>query len=237
MKLRERIALWRLERRLRTLQDIYYGGENKDESVIVDYFRTLEAARTLNLQSYAGDPTRHRRVHIGSGDHHLSGWINIDFDPVMNIEVAADLRRDFPLRADSVDLIHSEDFIEHVDEADGKRALRECHRVLRRGGVMRLLAPDLRAIVQEIYIRRDPAHLRWCGAYLDAPSPCEALNMHMRMSGDHRFIYDEEHLTAVLREIGFDVRRAHYNWSSVPELRFLDLRDFGLNLFLECVKR
>jgi predicted SAM-dependent methyltransferase len=237
MKLRERIALWRLERRLRTLQDAYYGGESKDESVIVDYFRTLEAARTLNLQSWARDPTRHRRVHIGSGDHHLSGWINIDFDPVMNIEVAADLRRDFPLRSDSVDLIHSEDFIEHVDEADGKRALRECYRVLRPGGVMRLLTPDLRALVQEIYIRRDPSHLRWCRAYLEAGGPCQALNMHMRMSGQHRFIYDEEHLTAVLREIGFDVRRVHYNWSSVPELRFLDLRDFGLNLFLECMKR
>jgi predicted SAM-dependent methyltransferase len=205
--------------------------------VIVDYFRTLEAARTLHLQSRTPDPTRRRRVHIGSGDHHLSGWINIDFEPVMNIEVAADLRRDFPLRSDSVDLIHSEDFIEHVDGADGKRALRECYRVLRPGGVMRLLTPDLRAIVQEIYIRRDPSHLRWCGAYLEAGSPCEALNMHMRMSGQHRFIYDEEHLSAVLREIGFDVRRVHYNFSPVPELCFLDLRDFGLNLFLECMKR
>jgi predicted SAM-dependent methyltransferase len=237
MKLRQRAALWRLERRLRTLQDAYSRGQSKDESVIVDYFRTLEAARTLHLQCWAGDLTRHRRVHIGSGDHHLSGWINIDFDPVMNIEVAADLRRDFPLRSDSVDLIHSEDFIEHVDEADGRRALRECYRVLRPGGVMRLLTPDLRALVQEVYIRREPTHLRWCGAYLDAPSPCQALNMHMRMSGEHRFIYDEEHLTAVLGEIGFDVRRVHYNGSSVPELRFLDLRDFGLNLFLECVKR
>ena len=73
--------------------------------------------------------------------------------------------------------------------------------------------------------------------YLEADDPCAALNMHMRMSGEHRFIYDEEHLTALLREIGFDVRRVRYNWSRVPELRFLDLRDFGLNLFIECIKR
>lgn len=36
-------------------------------------------------------------------------------------------------------------------------------------------------------------------------------------------IYDGEHLSGLLRQIGFDVRR--------------DLRDFGLNLFVEAVKR
>jgi predicted SAM-dependent methyltransferase len=235
MNLRDRITLWRLERRLRQLQNAYYDGEKKDEAVIVDYFRTLEAVRERYL---AGRASAHpRRVHLGSGDHRISGWINVDFDPAMAIDVAADLRRSIPLRSGSVDLIHSEDFIEHIDEADGKTVMRECYRVLRPRGVMRLLTPDLRALIEEIYIRRDPRHLRWCSAYLDTSDPCEALNMHLRMGGDHRFIYDEDHLTALLQEIGFHVRRVYYNWSPAPELRYLDLRDFGLNLFLECVKR
>lgn len=237
MNISERLSLWRLERRLRTLQDAYYAGEKKDEAVIVDYFRTLDAARKLYLRVAASPDGRfRRRVHLGSGDHRIDGWINIDFDPAMAVDVAADLRRDMPLRGGSVDLIHSEDFLEHIDAADGKHAIAECHRVLRRGGVMRLLTPDLRALVDEIYVRRNPRHLRWCTAYLDANGPCESLNMHMRMGGDHRFIYDEEHLTEILRDAGFAVRRVRYNWSSVPELRYLDLRDFGLNLFLECVK-
>jgi predicted SAM-dependent methyltransferase len=234
--IRERIALRKLERHLRSLQDAYYDGEN-DPSVIGEYFRTLETARALYLRFAASPAGRYRRrVHLGSGDHRISGWTNIDIDPAMPVDVAADLRHDMPLRSDSVDLIHSEDLLEHLDENEGKRVLVECHRVLRSGGVMRVLTPDLRALVDEIYLRRDPRHLRWCTAYLDANGPCESLNMHMRMGGEHRFIYDEEHLTALLRESGFVVRRVRYNWSTVPELRYLDLRDFGLNLFLECVK-
>ncbi len=236
MSIRDRISLWRLERRLRRLQDAYYEGEKKEEALIVEFVRTLEAARTLYLTSAAAGRFP-RRVHLGSGDHRIAGWINVDLDPAMAVELAADLRRSIPLRTASVDVIHSEDFLEHIEKEAGEAALRECHRVLRSGGVMRLLTPDLRALIDEIYVRRDPRHLRWCSAYLEANDPCEALNMHLRMAGEHRFIYDEEHLTKLLRDIGFHVRRVHYNWSPVPELRYLDLRDFGLNLFLECVKR
>lgn len=231
------IYFWSVNRRLRALQKAYYDGEVKDESVIVDYFRTLAAARARYLASHGGAPDRRRKLHLGSGDHAIDGWINVDVDPAMQVTVAADLTRSIPFRSGSVDLIHSEDFLEHVDEAAGKIVLGECHRVLRRGGRMRLLTPDLRALIQEIYLGRDRRHLRWCRVYLGSNGPCEALNMHMRMGGDHRFIYDEEHLTSLLRGIGFDVRRVRYNWSPVPELRYLDLRDFGLNLFLECVKR
>lgn len=238
MTLGDRVAIWRLERHLRKLQDAYYNGERNDEAVILEYFRTLEVtrARYLSTVQRPEPPPRHK-IHLGSGDHPLAGWINVDLAPAPAIDLAADLTREMPLRSGSVDLIHCEDFIEHVDAAAGKLVLQECNRVLRSGGVVRILTPDLRALVEEIYVRRDPRHLRWCRAYLSSEDPCAALNMHMRMGGDHRFIYDEDHLTAQLREAGFGVRRVRYNWSPVPELRYLDLRDFGLNLFLEGVKR
>jgi hypothetical protein len=49
-------------------------------------------------------------------------------------------------------------------------------------------------------------------------------------------VYDEERLSEVLRSLGFQVRRVRFNRSPIPELRYLDLRNFGLNLFLEGVK-
>ena len=235
MNLRDRVTLWRLQRRLRRLQDAYYDAGKKDDAVIAEYFRTLEAARVHYLVSHPG---QHRaRLHLGSGDHHIAGWINVDVSPALRVEVAADLTREMPFRSGSIDFIHSEDFIEHVDAEAGTAVLRECHRILRTGGVMRILTPDLRAIVEEVYLHRDPRHLHWCNVNLATNDRCDALNMHMRMGGEHRFLYDEEHLTQQLRETGFRVRRVRYNWSTVPELRFLDLRDFGLNLFLEAVKR
>ena len=60
MNVRDRVTLWRLERRLRKLQDAYYDAEKKDESVIVEYFRTLEAARMQYLASHHGPRRRAR---------------------------------------------------------------------------------------------------------------------------------------------------------------------------------
>lgn len=238
MRLRDRARLWKLERKLRRLQDAYYDATVKDDNVIADYLGTLAEARELYLATRgAGKDRRKRRLHVGSGGHRIAGWINVDIDVSGGVDLVADVTRPLPFQTESLDLIHSEDVIEHLHRDDGREFLRQCHRVLRTGGVMRLLTPDLQLLVRRVYIDRNEHHLRWCSGYLEAEGACEALNMHLRMNGEHRFVYDEELLTRVLTEIGFMVRRVRFNYSSIPELRYLDLRDFGLNLFVECTKR
>lgn len=237
MRFRDRVRLWKIERHLRRLQDAYYDATVKDDNVIAEYLRTLAEARQLYLAGTGRREDRRRRLHVGSGGHRIAGWINADIDPAAGVDLVTDLTRPLPFRSDSLDLIHSEDVIEHLHQDAGHQFLRECHRVLRTGGVMRLVTPDLQLLIRRIYIDRNEHHLRWCGAYLEAEGACEALNMHLRMNGEHRFVYDEELLTRVSSEIGFNVRRVRFNQSSVPELRYLDLRDFGLNLFVECTKR
>jgi predicted SAM-dependent methyltransferase len=225
----------RYRRRLRRLQSAYYDASEKNDAVIAEYLAVLAEAREEELR-VAGGGGPLTRVHIGSGGHYIRGWINVDLEPTPPVDVAANAGQDLPFRSASIDRIHSEDFLEHMDHAAGKHFLAEAFRVLRSGGVMRLLTPDLRALVKRSYLRPEERHLKWCSVYLGAHGPCEALNMHLRMNGEHLFIYDEEHLRDVLRETGFEVRRVRYNQSSDPHLRFLDLRDFGLNLFLECIK-
>jgi predicted SAM-dependent methyltransferase len=235
MKVVDRVALWKQRLRLRSLQNRYYRGTAADAGrTAVDYLTTLDAAREIWLRG-TGGARKKTAIHLGAGDHHLRGWINVDLLPGA-ADVLADLTVPLPFRTASVDLLHSEDLLEHLDETSGKHFLRECHRVLRPRGVMRLLTPDLRALVERVYLQREPRHLSWCDAHLSAAGPCEALNMHLRMNGEHRFVYDEEHLTETLSAIGFRVRRVRHNWSTVRELRYLDLRDFGLNVFLEAVK-
>ena len=219
----------RYRRRLRKLQRAYYEAEEPNDVVVGDYLAILKEARH-------GTGERIRALHAGAGGHYIDGWINVDFPGAGPIDVAADLAFSLPFRDESLTLIHSEDFIEHIDLAAGKRFISEAYRVLKRGGVTRILTPDLRRIVQRVYIERDARHIRWCKTYLDASSPCESLNMHLRMNGDHRFLYDEEQLVTLMRDAGFKVRSATWNRSTVPALRFLDLRDFGLNLALEAVK-
>lgn len=217
------MKFWTLRRTLRGLQRRYYAG---DASAIPEYLATLARARVR---------PQGRAVHLGAGGHRLDGWINVDVVRE-GVDLLADFVHSLPFRSASVDFVHSEDLLEHLEVSAGKELLRECHRVLKPGGVMRLLTPDLRALIHKVYIDRDAAQLGWCNRELAAAGPCEALNMHLRMNGEHRFVYDEEHLTSVLRDIGFRVRRVRWNESRVPELRWLDLRDFGLNLFLEAVR-
>jgi len=236
MRVVDRVALWRHRLRLRHLQNRYYRGTAADAGkTAVDYLTTLDSAREIWLRGTGRTAHEPKAVHLGSGDHRLRGWINVDILPG-SAEVLADFTAPLPFRSGSVDLLHSEDLLEHLDEKSGKRFLAECHRVLRPRGIMRLLTPDLRALVERVYLQREPRHLAWCDAHLSATGPCEALNMHLRMNGDHRFVYDEEHLSETLAAIGFRVRRVRHNWSTVRELRYLDLRDFGLNLFLEAAK-
>jgi predicted SAM-dependent methyltransferase len=212
--------------RLRAIQRRYYRG---DESAIPEYFAALAAARkALNLPNKTA-------LHLGSGAYHIEGWINVDLIQDRP-DVVADLTRTLPFASESADYIHTEDFIEHVELEHGRAFLRECFRVLRPRGVMRLLTPDLDALVRRVYLDRERRHIAWCANSFGTTSAAEALNMHMRMNGDHRFIYDDELLAREMKAAGFRVRRVRYNRSPEPFLRFLDVRDFGLNLFFEGVK-
>jgi len=101
---------------------------------------------------------------------------------------------------------------------------------------MRLLTPDAAAIVKRVYQNAEARHAHWCGRELGTSEPVEALNMHFRMNGEHRFIYDYPYLRKVLEVVGFQVRRVRWNESRHRELRYLDLRDFGLNVFVEAEK-
>jgi len=223
---------WQSQRRLRALQRAYYDAAEPSEAVIGEYLRVLAEARAEELR---GAPQL-VCLHVGAGGHAIDGWIDLDLEAGPSVDLAANAGASLPFRTESIDRIHSEDFIEHIDASAGKRFVGEAFRVLRPGGIMRLLTPDLRALVERVYLQRARRHLRWCNVYLGTGGACEAFNMHLRMNGEHRFLYDEEHLRFVLMAAGFEVRRVRYNRSPDRHLRFLDLRDFGLNLFFECVK-
>jgi predicted SAM-dependent methyltransferase len=235
---RDFLRLRRLESTLRSIQRAYYGSPpDRVAELFPRYARALAEARDLTCAAerrrrpHAG-PTA--RVHLGCGDHYLEGWWNVDLE--RKGDVTADLSRSIPFRSGAVDYVHSEDFLEHVDLARGRALLAECFRILRPGGVLRVLTPDLKGLVERLYLDREARHLAFCRVQLQAEGPCEALNMHLRMEGAHRFVWDYELLERTLVETGFSVRKVSFNRSRHPPLRYLDLRDFDLNLFVEAAK-
>src|SRR5713101_6538584 len=58
------------------------------------------------------------------------------------IDVIWDLRRGLPFPSGSCAAILGEHVIEHIAKEDAEKLLRECHRVLQKGGVVRISTPD-----------------------------------------------------------------------------------------------
>jgi predicted SAM-dependent methyltransferase len=177
-------------------------------------------------------------LHLGCGKRPLRRWINIDILPYApGPDVLWDLRRPFPLPDGSIDLIYSEDLIEHLEFSEGRQLLGECYRLLRPGGTMRLLTPNLRPVA-EAYVQRSPELLAWYGERYGTASYAELLNHALRSWG-HVFIYDEDLLTRELRAIGFSLERQAVNQSSHLVLRGLDRaeeQESVYRLYFDCLK-
>ncbi len=177
------------------------------------------------------------KINFGSGPYPLAGWINVDIDSAGRPDVVADLGRPLPFASGAADFIHTEDFLAQLDPIPLREFLRECRRILKPGGAMRVLTPDL-ARFARMYLE-DPAHLVWIwntfvGVPLETGTACEVLNLGMRLAG--RFQYDLETFSRLATDAGLDTIRVAYNESRFEALRGLDLRrtDEAVSMYLEC---
>ena len=166
-----------------------------------------------------------RRLQLGAGRRHIDGWLSTDLRPREADTVYLDVPSRSPFEDRSLDLVVGEDATEHVSWHDGRRMLRECLRVLRPGGVLRLATPDFARLVELYEGRAGPdgaPYLRWHHRNFSPAKPLHPLvviNHNMRAWG-HTFLYDEEVLTNALTDAGFiDVGRHELGRSPHPELR------------------
>ena len=92
------------------------------------------------------------KLNFGCGDRFAKGWINIDFHSDHPDVRRVNLFRRLPFEDNSFDVVYSSHVLEHftLESADG--LLRECHRVLKMGGLVRIVVPDLENVCRE-YLR------------------------------------------------------------------------------------
>lgn len=169
-----------------------------------------------------------RKLHIGCGQFSLAGWLNGDYDPQGLDAIFLDARRAIPLADRSFDYVFSEHMIEHIPLAHGETLLRECHRILKPGGRIRIATPDLTRFV-DFLRKQDPegaGYAEWvyagCFANSSVRSPAMVVNNIMSNFG-HVFVYDEATLRATLAVAGFvDVMRREIGESDDPHLQGLE---------------
>ena len=152
------------------------------------------------------------RLHIGSGPHHLDGWVNIDSVEYPGVDKVLDVTTGLPF--EDVSFIFAEHFIEHLHYRDAAFLLHECRRVLRDDGVLRLSTPNLDWVWASHYRRVLTEEQQVLGAF--------GINRAFRGWG-HQFLYNQGTLAATLRAAGFgEVIRCRYGESSHPELQGLE---------------
>lgn len=122
-------------------------------------------------------------VVIGGGQTSYERWIFTDRD-FLDITNASEWSRLF--KPDSIDRLLCEHVLEHLSESDCRSALKESHRYLKPGGLMRIAVPD--------GYRRDPV-------YVAEASPPNA---------GHQILFTIDTLTPMLIETGFSVTPLEY---------------------------
>ena len=136
-----------------------------------------------------------RKLHLGAAENVQPGWLNTDLHGYGHGGelVYLDVRKPFPLPDASFDFVFSEHMLEHLTYADGQHCLRECRRILRPGGRIRIATPSLDRLIRlydaeltDLQRRYVEWSLRTFVPYADAQLPGFVLNNFLRDWG-HEF--------------------------------------------------
>lgn len=122
------------------------------------------------------------------------------------------LRYGIPFTDDSAEAIYSSHLLEHLDKSAGVALIDEAFRVLRPGGVIRLVVPDMDFVLSLWERGSKEEALEY---FFTPPSTL----------GQHKYMYDSNLLSGLLESAGFvEARICQPGEGEVPDLELLDLR-------------
>jgi len=138
-------------------------------------------------------------LHIGCGANLKPGWVNVD----SGADLSLDAREQLPFPDNSVTVIYSEHFFEHLSREDGQRFLLECARVLVPGGRLSIGVPDATLILRDYGDREKWQRTRDRYHPANCTTPMHSVNHFFRQGEEHKYAYDAETLVLIVREAGF----------------------------------
>ena len=176
-------------------------------------------------------------LHLGCGTKYLPGFLNIDANLFNRIDLWLDVRNGLPFRSSTVDSIYATHMFEHFYPDELNRLVRECVRVLKPGGGIRLIVPNLASAITAYSQKQS----RW----FDDSFPRHFDSLGGRFSnfifcdGQHRTAFDFSYLDEVLRQSGFrEVEnsaegKSRLYGSNVPPYEPKDSTELPHSLFVE----
>jgi predicted SAM-dependent methyltransferase len=153
------------------------------------------------------------RLEIGAGMNGKPGWLATDLveqpHPSGTYSIELDAAKPFPIADGAFDFIYSEHMIEHIPFADGQSMLSECNRVLKPGGIVRIVTPSLGFVLRIMSPDRslfEQQYLNW-SLKISAPKAPAITNAfffnNFVRDWGHTFIYDHETLRLAMTTAAF----------------------------------
>lgn len=90
-----------------------------------------------------------KMINLGCGERFHSDWTNVDMNALNPAIKLVDLRRTLPYGDNEFSIVYHSHILEHFTREDAKHLIAECFRILRAGGTMRVVVPDLENVVRE----------------------------------------------------------------------------------------
>lgn len=190
------------------------------------------------------------KLNLGCGSCIVEGWVNVDWSigarmarvPLLSVATKwlglfrnewskeifiHNLSCPFPWSSNSIDVCYSSHTLEHLDRDDGMHFLRECHRVLKPGGILRVVVPDLNAIVSKYSEGSLIAteFLDELGVLFQKPNNRVKRLLLPFISFPHKCMYDQNSLLSCFRMAGFNARLACPFQSEISGISLIEHRD------------
>ena len=150
-----------------------------------------------------------RKLHVGCGHNLLDGWLNADVSPEHSCVLYLDATAPFPIADATFDYIYSEHVIQHFPFRLGQVMLRECCRILKPGGVLRLSTPNLLCLASLLTERHGAAQTEYTRLVSDKYIPENTGHLPAFVVNNffwdfsHQFVYDPESMLHAMKRAGF----------------------------------
>ena len=179
------------------------------------------------------------KINIGCGLSGAPGWCNIDNSPTIPLSRLKlgrllfrtpawpkdvrrhDVKKGLPFADQSVSCIYSSHTFEHFSWAESLAVAKECFRVLRPGGVLRIVVPDLQLIAREYLRDSDPMASH---RFVDRLLLRHTIHDLFHRGAHHSQMFDESSLIALLRRAGFEQPAvSNFMQSRIADIALIEL--------------